>query len=160
MLIKPKPADLFFTTSQSLFSAGVKFFTHSKWSHVQAVVGMEGEEIVVVSADAEGVFCRAAREGELKRYAILTYPGITKEQREKVCKFLFSKIGSGYDYIGILDFLIDSDIQAEERFFCSELVFLAYQSAGIHLQERMDHAFVSPEILYISPILKVIEVKV
>lgn len=152
-----KPADLFFTTGQSVFSAGVKFFTHSKWSHVQVVVGRDEGEIVVVSADAEGVFCRNAREGELKRYAILTYPEITEEQRKHVCEFLFSKIGKGYDFAGIIDFLINSDIQAEERFFCSELVFLAYQSVGIHLQERMDHAFVSPEILYISPILRVIE---
>lgn len=156
-----RAGDLFFTTSTSLFSAGVRFFTHGKYSHVQIITQVKEIDgalaVDVVSADAAGVILRSVQADEWPRHAILTYPNMTHEERDKILKFCFASIGAGYDYAGITDFLFDVDFQGENRFFCSELAFLAYKSAGINLQERLDHAFVSPDLLYISPLLKVVE---
>jgi uncharacterized protein YycO len=156
-----RPGDLFFTTSGSIFSQAVRFRTWARYSHVQLITlcaEVDGERMIdVVSADVDAVKCRAVREGEWSDYAILSCPEMTIRERSDVVKFCFSKIGAGYDFLGLADFLFNADLQAEDRFFCSELVYLAYEAAGRPLLKRIDHAFVSPMHLYISPILAVIE---
>jgi len=152
-----RPADLFFTTSSDLVSQAIRARTWGKYSHVQIVATVSTIGIDVVSADIEGVMLRRVREDEWSKYAILTYPEMTLKERDDVVKFCFSKIGKGYDFLGLADFLFDKDLQVEDRYFCSELVFLAYKAAGIDLLKRIDHAFVSPRDLYISPLLWVVE---
>jgi len=152
-----RPADLFFTTSGSIVSQAIRRRTWGKYSHVQIVAVASTQGIDVVSADKEGVMLRRIREDEWLHSAILTLPGMTIKERNDVVKFCFSKIGAGYDFLGLVDFLLNKDLQVEDRYFCSELVFLAYKTAGIMLQERVDHAFISPRDLYISPLLRVME---
>lgn len=154
-----RPADLFFTTSGSIVSQAIRHRTWGKYSHVQIVAVVTTQGIDVVSADGEGVMLRRVREDEWLKHAILTYPEMILKERNDVVKFCFSKIGAGYDFLGLADFLLDKDLQVEDRFFCSELAFLAYKAAGINLQERVDHAFISPRDLYISPLLRILEEK-
>jgi uncharacterized protein YycO len=153
-----KSADLFFTTSESFISKFIRFRTWGKYSHVQIIV--ETEPILgVISADVTGVTWREIRKDELDSYAILTCPTMTDKEREDVVKFCFSTIGTPYDYWGLVDFLLNTDLQEEDHYFCSELAFIGYEKAGKSLLKRIDHAFVSPMHLYISPILEVVEEK-
>lgn len=150
-----RPADLFFTTSTSIISKFIRFRTWGKYSHVQ-IINIYPE---VISADEQGVMVRNVREEELQDYAILTCPSLTEGQRHDILDFCLHQVGKGYDFLGLVDFLINEDIQDEDRFFCSELAFLAYQAAKVDLVKRLDHAFVSPMHLLISPLLEVVKEK-
>jgi len=150
-----KPADLFFTTSGSFFSWAIRRRTWGKFSHVQIITRItEQGKIEVVSADSNGVWCRDAREEELEYFAVLTCPEITEEQRKNVLEFCFSQIGKPYDFVGLASFLLYKELQDDDRWFCSELAYIAYKQAGIRLQRRVKQDFISPRDLYISPLLK------
>ena len=162
-----KPGDLFFTTSSSIVSWFIRQRTWGEFSHVQVIVnapqpplnlrGGEGE-LDVISADGEGVTCRNVREGELIYHAILTYPQMTDEERQNVVKFCFSQIGKPYDFVGLGSFLLYKELQNDDRWFCSELAYVAYKQAGIRLIRRVKQDFVSPRDLFISPLLKPVDV--
>ena len=151
-----KPADLFFTTSDSFISWFIRQRTWGRYSHVQIIVSTE-PEISVVSADANGFYCRAVHEDEKNKYAIMTYPGITESERDSIVKFSLSQIGKSYDFIGLASFLVYKELQNDDRWFCSELAYVAYKQAGVRLVRRVKQDFVSPRDLYISPMLKPIE---
>jgi len=162
-----EPGDLFFTTGQSPISGVIRSITHSKLSHVQIITRVDTNRkpfqtsgIEVISADSPFVICRDVYPEEWIKYAILSLKlrfFLWPEELKNVLDFCFSAIGKGYDYFGLSDFLIDKDVQNENKWFCSELVFAAYLKAPRELQERIDHAFVSPELLYISPLLEIKE---
>jgi uncharacterized protein YycO len=147
-----KPADLFFTTSQNFISWAIRRRTWGKFSHVQIIVNV-GETISVVSADSNGVFCRDVTEEEWGNYAILTCPEITEEERKNVVNFCLSQIGKPYDFVGLASFLLYKEMQSDNRWFCSEIAYIAYKQAGIRLQRRVKQDFISPRDLYISPSL-------
>lgn len=145
-------ADLIFTTSSSLFSEIVKWHTQGIWSHVMLATG-EGDD--VITADAEGVVLRAMRPEEKKNFACLFYPPrLFREDGKKIIDWACSQVGKGYDFLGLASFAIDTDVNDEDRWFCSEIVFMAYLQAEIELQRRIEHAFVTPRDLWISPLLK------
>lgn len=155
-----KLADLFFTTSHSIISWVIKERTWGKYSHVEIITKPISEphgKMEVISADAMGVVCRDIREEEREHYSILTYPEMTDMERENVVKFCFSQIGKPYDFIGLASFLLYKEMQQEDRWFCSELAYVAYKQAGIRLQRRVKQDFVSPRDLFLSPLLKPIE---
>ena len=160
-----KPGDLFFTTSSNFISWAIRQRTWGRFSHVQIIVGaygntllhgaeLERQRVDVISADANGVYCRAVQEEEWKNYAILTYPEMTEEERTNVVRFCFSQIGKPYDFVGLASFLFYKKLQNDEKWFCSELAYIAYKQAGIRLQRRVKQDFISPRDLYISPLLK------
>jgi hypothetical protein len=162
-----KPADLFFTTSDSIFSWIVRQRTWGRFSHVQIITGVKEAEplgpagtkndhpvVSVISADSNGVYWRDVDEEEWLHYSILTYPQMTEKERQDVCKFCFSQIGKPYDFMGLASFLLYKEFQNDDRWFCSELAYVAYKQAGIRLQRRVKKDFISPRDLYISPLLK------
>lgn len=111
-------------------------------------------KIDVVSADANGVFCRAVTDEELEYFSILIYPEMTGEERTNVLRFCFQQVGKPYDFMGLASFLLYKELQNNEKWFCSELAYIAYKQAGIRLQRRVKQDFISPRDLYVSPLLK------
>jgi uncharacterized protein YycO len=80
----------------------------------------------------------------------------TPEQDVIIEQFLKAQIGKGYDYWSIVGFIVHSTHEGRSsygRWFCSELVFAAFQKAGINLLERVECWKVSPTILSFSPLL-------
>jgi len=67
--------------------------------------------------------------------------------------FAADLVGSGYDYKAVMRFVSRRPASDNERWFCSELVFAALQSAGISLLSRISAAAVSPGMLALSPLL-------
>ena len=158
-----RPGDLFFTTSSSIISKAIRARTWGKFSHVQIITRPISEphgKVEVVTADAEGVVCRDVRPHEWENYEIMTCPEMTKEQRENVVKFSLQQVGRAYDFVGLASFLLYKEMQNDARWFCSELVYVAYKQAGIRLQRRVKQDFVSPRDLYMSPLLKPIDKEV
>jgi uncharacterized protein YycO len=85
--------------------------------------------------------------------------GLTDEQRARIETFLVAQIGKPYDYLAILGFMFRKPLQKPSRWFCSELVFAACQAAGIKLLARIPPWKVSPDLLAISPLLLVKNIK-
>jgi hypothetical protein len=80
---------------------------------------------------------------------------VTEEQKQKIEEFLYNTLGrSKYDFKGILGFATFSDYQNPNKWFCSELVFTAFQNAGVKLLNFIEPWKVSPRILLLSPLLK------
>jgi len=100
----------------------------------------------------KGRFFDLHTEGtEYDVYSVL----VTYEQKEKIEEFLEDKIGHKYDYLGILGFEFRSkNMQSKKRYFCSELVFSAFQHAGINLLANTFPSQVSPALFIKSPLLK------
>jgi len=79
------------------------------------------------------------------------------EQDIIIQEFLEKQIGKGYDYLAILGFVFHTTHEGRiqyGRWICSELVFAAFQKAGINLLERVECWKVSPTILSYSPFLR------
>lgn len=96
---------------------------------------------------------RFYRDDITKKYF---YVEVTKEQADRFYQFMLDRVGKHrYDYLGILGFAIRSkDVQRGDSYFCSELLFEAFQHIGINLLNYTQPQRVSPELLVRSPLLK------
>lgn len=68
--------------------------------------------------------------------------------------FLSEKKGRGYDYLGVLRFLTREKERDHNKYFCSELVYEAFQSAGVELLNCAEPWKISPALLALSPYLE------
>lgn len=128
-------------------SSVVRWFTRSNYSHA-AVEIRPG--VVIESWQGRGV-----QEVKLRdRKTIDEYEvEITEDQMFRIEAFLRSHLGDRYDYLGIVGFVIRMPLGSKDRWFCSELVFAAFQFAGIDLLLRVNATAVSPALLSMSPLL-------
>lgn len=80
----------------------------------------------------------------------------TPDEEFKIVAFLTGEMGKGYDYLSILRFITreNTDRYTNGTWFCSELVFAAFQHAGIDLLARIEAWAVSPGQLATSTYLK------
>lgn len=80
---------------------------------------------------------------------------ITKEQKEKIEKFLEEQKDKKYDYLGLLSFPFrNCNFNNKKRWFCSELVYAAFLSAGIELLRNVKPCEVDIKTLLSSPLLQ------
>lgn len=89
----------------------------------------------------------------LENIMVLECPGMTQQQEFDVYSFLMSQAGCGYDYLGVLRFVSRRRNTTNSEWFCSELVYAAFLSAGIQLLARSEPWEVSPGLLARSPLL-------
>jgi len=143
--------QLCFSTSWGPVSSIIRFFTWSTISHVDFVVpnGLLG-------AREMGVKIRPWGTGNPTR-DIIAHVDCTDEQAQAVYKFAYEQIGKPYNYLGIVGIVIRHDFPSKNRWFCSELVIAAFQSAGIPLVNINQVGRVSPEMLLESPFVIVDE---
>ena len=80
---------------------------------------------------------------------------VSKNQKAQIERFLNSQIGRKYDWLGILGFpLRNWKLESKSRWFCSELVFTAFQKAGVELLKNTHPSEVSPRLFLKSPLLQ------
>ena len=78
---------------------------------------------------------------------------VSLRQRMAIELFLQELEGLKYDLPGVLGFGLPLIGQRADRWFCSELVFAAFEAAEIQLLKRIDASRVSPGLLSTSPLL-------
>lgn len=85
-------------------------------------------------------------------YEVFTTP----VQDDIIVSFLKSQLGKQYDYLAIARFITREAMPHwdKKKWFCSELVFYAFQQAGINLLDRIEPWAVSPNQLSTSPLLR------
>ena len=81
-------------------------------------------------------------------------PDMTDDQWDAAIGFAKAQVGKGYDYWAIARFISRRHLPANNKWFCSELVFSAIKSVGVSLLERIYCDEVSPGVLSHSPMLK------
>ncbi len=80
----------------------------------------------------------------------------TPEQNSAIWIFVNCQCGKPYDYTMVARFVSrrQETRKSSGKWFCSELVFAAFQKAGIELLARTEPWEVSPGLLAKSPLLK------
>ena len=80
---------------------------------------------------------------------------VEERQKRMIESFLLKQIGKKYDLFGLLSFAIRRKFPAKnDRWFCSELVFTAFQKAGINLLNYTSPQEVTPALFLKSPLLR------
>jgi hypothetical protein len=132
-----KAGDIIVSREETLRSETIQAATASEVSHAYLVVDVSPDKqtVQVVEAVRGGV-----RMGELSTSVqdaslavVLRDNGLTDNQRQQVADYATSKVGSKYDFAGALIGLPSGGVLAQgdpNKFFCSDLVARAYESAG------------------------------
>lgn len=158
----------------SLLSRLIKWETRSDISHVSIVVIPDCkfidralEAATVYEAWGEilcpwkgGVFKRHGINDGHKAGTVIKLMQLLPEAAEKLdevamIKFLegIVKSRAGYDYMGLIRFLLRIKGDDPNNFFCSELAYKAFEQGGVKLIERTTASIVAPGDLYKSPLL-------
>lgn len=138
-------------TGISFISMLIRRFTWHKRSHSAAFFSPDEKgnfHKVIEAWHIGGVQERAWTEGHSPGTKIDVYR-VPCESTQAVVFYLTLKkeIGKKYDWLGILGFLLRSNVQNKKRWFCSELVFYAAQRAGITLLTNVEPCQVYPGML-------------
>lgn len=136
-------------------SRAIRWHTRSDYSH--AAILHCGE--VYESREFRGVR-RIPLDEALKGCAVDVFEVRTSlEQEEATLDFLGRQMGKKYDYASVLRFLPrrQETRASSGKWFCSELVFVCLQMAGIQLLLRIQPAEVAPGHLALSPLMRFIE---
>lgn len=137
-----------------MISQLIKWQTRGEYSHAALLLNgtlYEAWQGSGVQKKEKWIF---PKDGTVISFSIL-FPGYSKEHEANVEKFLNLQVGKGYDYLAILRFITRTKIFSGEqnRWFCSELVFAALDSAGIQLFRWTKAYEVSPDLLKRSVVL-------
>ena len=140
----------------SIISRLIQFRTWSPYSHA-SWIGDNGAEIEAWHKG--GVVCHPD-------WGHIHTPGteidlfevkMSDLQRSVITDFLRTQLGKKYDFGAILGFLTRCGKERLGKWFCSELVFCAFQEAGIDLLCRIEPHKVSPGRLSTSPLLTLVD---
>lgn len=132
------PGDIICTHTGGLVPWLIRRLSRSEWSHVALYIG-GGEMVEALGA---GVVRRSvqAYEGRRRsRYCMAWRPDCPEEVKARACQNAVEAIGYKYDYsaiwgiwLAIWQYRINRPNKKQEssRFFCSELVAVAFHQAG------------------------------
>jgi len=136
-------------SGRGMISRLIRWQTRSQYSH--AALTRARSNVVLESWQGKGV-----REKRLMDWRDVTRFDVdcTEEQGNAAWQVADGKIGAGYDYRAIFRFMSRRKHKVNTKWFCSELVFVALQCAGVNLLERIPASHVSPGMLALSPLLK------
>ena len=133
---------------RGIISKMIQWQCRSEYSHA-AILMPDGR--IVESWQGDGVRCKRMKSWD--GVTAFSVPMATDDDWAAVIEFAKSKVGERYDYKSVLQFVSRRKADDNNRWFCSELVFAAFQNAGIDLLARVSAANVSPGDLCLSPYL-------
>ena len=140
----------------SILDRIICFFSRGKYSHA-AIILDDGSVIEAKPfhgvRKVKSIYDVLDSKESVEVFAV----DITTEQTEMVERFLHEQVGKKYDYWMVFGFVIYTDEESRKsrnKWFCSELLFMAFLKAGVELLCRIDPWKVSPTMLSYSPIAK------
>lgn len=136
----------------------IQWQTRSPYSHAAVAFdvtadGTATDAWILDAREGKGVKLRQAVAEDLMadRFSV----DMTAQQETDVLEFLRRQVGKDYDYTMVARFISRRQESRKSRgkWFCSELVFAAFQHAGVDLLARCEPWEVSPGLLSRSPLL-------
>lgn len=148
-----------FYRGTGIINRAIRFFSRGGYSHV-AIILKDGS--IIEAYPFKGVRRRSGIKDEIKKdTTIETYMvPASHEECISIEQFLISQLGKKYDYLSVFGFILyatKESRKASQKWFCSELVFAAFQKANINLLERVDAWKVSPSLLSYSPYINFVD---
>lgn len=142
--------ELQFATESTLTSDFIRFWTWSRWSHVDLVT--PGGKFLGARLNG-GVQLRNPGYTKFSNKLQL-YVSCSKEVADRIWYYAHKQIGKPYDLTAIMGFAVRRDWANEEAWFCSEFVAFCFQAAGIPLLRALHLNRITPRDLSLSPLLK------
>lgn len=139
---------------RGIISRLIRWQTRSKYSHAAILVDEESSTII---ESWQGAGVRSKKITDWRDIEVFNVDLQGEHKEAAVLMFLIDQVGKHYDYSGVIRFVSRRKPPRadNQKWFCSELVFAAFQYAGVNLLERIDAAAVSPGLLALSPKLTV-----
>jgi len=147
------------TQGISLYSKLIKFFQWGNlYTHTFYLEESEYEKadpIVIESTAGYGVHRAKLSVAHTlgTKYTIFSLK-VTLKEKEEVEKFLYSKMGSKYDYLGLLGFVARRSTEDSNKYFCSEFLYTALLYAKVKLFRTLTPTQVYPALFIESVLLK------
>lgn len=134
-----------FVTNESFISKLIRFFTWSKFSHIDYVF----DNGSCYSAMPNGV---SFNDNDC--YELIEYYELEVVNKIELEKFLYSQSGKPYDWKAIFGFIFRKNWSSDDKWFCSELIAAAVEVGGIKLFKNTTMDRITPRDLYTNPLLK------
>ena len=134
--------DLQFSSMDDTGSKLIRWFSHGKYSHVDAVLpdgSLLGARSDVRAGVPSGVQIRPSRYSVFSAVKRVSLPTINDDVSQAFYKFLREQIGKPYDSLSILAFAINRNWRDEDAWFCAELL-----SRGLEVCKFFPHCLVTP----------------
>lgn len=147
---------LLFTSQPGFIAQVIKFFTWSSYSHVDLI--MSDESTVIGATFWKGVAIDSLQD-RLSRsnyYTIIEIEIFPENLIESLEIIAYSKLGTKYDWKGVLDFALHLGWQDNQKYFCSEFISEIFDKTWKPLQ-KLDHKKTTPRDLSITVFGKTIE---
>ena len=141
------------TRGNHIVSRLIQRFTRGQYSHAAVILHDDS----VIESISKGVSKFPKFVVKKNQSANVYWVDVTKEQEEIIEKFLHDQLGKKFDTWMIFGFVLCTGREkrkSRRRWFCSELVFAAFEKAGVNLLERTKPWLVSPTMLSYSPKLR------
>lgn len=141
---------IYFHRGHGVGAALIRFFSRSKYAHV-SIGFLNGDLYEAVPFKG----CRKTRLKTVKGVTPFTFKHGAYVDAGLVRAYLDAEVGTRYDYIGVLAFVLGFFRPSKNRMFCSEYVFNAIRAGGVELQERTRGSILRPDQLAMSPVITV-----
>jgi Permuted papain-like amidase enzyme, YaeF/YiiX, C92 family len=146
---------IFFKKDSSFISRIIAKVTKSEYTHVGLIVAYDDltNTATIIESD-RFVNTRVNRITLDDKYVVYTTGEKPKEQTDRIIKFAYRNLNVKYDYLQILGLLISLLFKGENRYFnssnkliCSELIDLAYYTAGVKRLNSVNLGNITPQEL-------------
>ncbi|MFH0878564.1 MAG: hypothetical protein V2A34_02515 [Lentisphaerota bacterium] len=136
----------------SMMSRMIEWRTWSDYSHVGWLRG----DMSIIEAWSKGVtHTRRFDDDHMQGTIIELFKvRLTEGEESGLEEFLLSQKGKAYDWAGILAFASRLEIQSQDKWFCSELLFAGFDKIKKPLLARIPAWKVPPGLLLNSPLLE------
>jgi uncharacterized protein YycO len=141
--------ELLFYKPANLIGKLVCWQTRSQFCHV----AVHFEDCTVIEALYKDGVIKRNYDKDKDTDCITLRICVDKTAEESIHCWLENQVGKPYDYLAILRFLSRRKMYSNNRWFCSELAYEAFQQAGVNLLKHTQPWEVSPGLLLRSPLL-------
>jgi uncharacterized protein YycO len=146
--MKLRKGDLIISNARSFIGEIIKIFTNGQYSHVALHI----KDGFCIDSSWGGV--QLKHISQFPSYHVYRHTKFSRSQMDTVIKWLISKIGKGYDFLGLFGIALailkikeGNDLDNKHRYWCSELIADAFHYAKIPIKVPKGTPFVSPQQL-------------
>lgn len=160
-LYKLKHGDVIVYKTQGWVSDLIRYYGKTDYTHCAIYIGSSSNTII--ESQWGGVQVSNVHKYDGLEYAVYRHINSTVKQKQRALKFCYSKLGKGYDFLGIIGlglYKIGLDtynsLDNNSRYWCSELIKDSYDKSGLELGIEKHSWKVTPDDLVKNKYMRLI----